>query len=1142
MIRTDTSKQPIRTRYLGHVTGYPPIRDQYFLIRYVPGDNPAYGMYSMYNKNAWYKCPHPSLHYYPNNYNYKMKIVLVCLLAVAFAEDPLRSVLRSSSATANLFRQMKVKNHLTFGRSEDSFRFRLFKSSAMKVADYNEDVEDTAQYGINQFSFMTPMERQSYLGLNVSGLEMGPEPTGLQSFNGPEKVLWTNTGDVTPVENQGSCGCCWTFGAVGALETHYKQKSGVLRNFAEQESGSAENGGRIAATSAMPYRGSDGTCRSSSTANGAKAYKITGDTPVSRSERAHLEALTKGSIAVAFEVTDKFFSYDGNIMKDTTCRRMANHAVTMVGYTKSFILVKNSWGANWGDQGFVKFTRNFHNCHLYDYSSYPALTSTGASDSGSDAATTYKPDESDDDPSPIQCEDKTSDCINMTKYCSGMLTIDYMKKNCAKTCDYLQTTNCVQSDRVGPRFNDILGGKVFVQLIGVATKSGSNIVNFLYRGNLSYAWYKCPHPSLHYYPNNYNYKMKIVLVCLLAVAFAEDPLRSVLRSSSATANLFRQMKVKNHLTFGRSEDSFRFRLFKSSAMKVADYNEDVEDTAQYGINQFSFMTPMERQSYLGLNVSELEMGPKPTGLQSFNGPEKVLWTNTGDVTPVENQGSCGCCWTFGAVGALETHYKQKSGVLRNFAEQESGVPGLVQSTWTVSMREIRTDVEVDGCTTVTNRVPRTVAELPLPLPCPTEDLTELAFEVTDKFFSYDGSIMKDTTCRRMANHAVTMVGYTKSFILVKNSWGANWGDQGFVKFARNYHNCSLYDSSSYPALTSTGASDSGSDAATTYKPDGIDDDPSPIQCEDKTSDCINMTKYCSGMLTIDYMKKNCAKTCDYWNHQSDPDLVTFPGERVLVTKSGRALNYGQIPLISYIGGNLFFGPRFNITGCSGERFYPVYRVVPVVLHWGGACRKNLMPHWRFSGVHYLGHVTGYQPIKDQYFLILTCALLSLNPEDTHWTASNRTFQLELPRPGREYTLVIQGQAAPIVNSVFSKHHFKNYRFSNLGQSDSNKPPPPLSRDYSVHSWDPFFALTGAPFSKDMFYFNYRRVIRYSSKVSLEIYETGTVKTTKEQSILERNNSGTTAEHNNVFSTTWKIFANSLVYFKSNFLIHTSFIH
>eukprot|EP00116_Pleurobrachia_bachei_P018213 sb/3478475/ len=39
---TDTSKQPIRNRYLGHVTGYEPIRDQYFLIRSVPDINLAF--------------------------------------------------------------------------------------------------------------------------------------------------------------------------------------------------------------------------------------------------------------------------------------------------------------------------------------------------------------------------------------------------------------------------------------------------------------------------------------------------------------------------------------------------------------------------------------------------------------------------------------------------------------------------------------------------------------------------------------------------------------------------------------------------------------------------------------------------------------------------------------------------------------------------------------------------------------------------------------------------------------------------------------------------------------------------------------------------------------------------------------------
>eukprot|EP00116_Pleurobrachia_bachei_P014571 sb/3474833/ len=31
----NTSKQPIRTRYLGHVTGYQPIRDQYYLVDHI---------------------------------------------------------------------------------------------------------------------------------------------------------------------------------------------------------------------------------------------------------------------------------------------------------------------------------------------------------------------------------------------------------------------------------------------------------------------------------------------------------------------------------------------------------------------------------------------------------------------------------------------------------------------------------------------------------------------------------------------------------------------------------------------------------------------------------------------------------------------------------------------------------------------------------------------------------------------------------------------------------------------------------------------------------------------------------------------------------------------------------------------------
>eukprot|EP00116_Pleurobrachia_bachei_P016486 sb/3476748/ len=43
-------KQPIRTRYLGHVTGYQPIRDQYFLIRFL------YQTYLISCRYQWHRC------------------------------------------------------------------------------------------------------------------------------------------------------------------------------------------------------------------------------------------------------------------------------------------------------------------------------------------------------------------------------------------------------------------------------------------------------------------------------------------------------------------------------------------------------------------------------------------------------------------------------------------------------------------------------------------------------------------------------------------------------------------------------------------------------------------------------------------------------------------------------------------------------------------------------------------------------------------------------------------------------------------------------------------------------------------------------------------------------------------------------
>merc|ERR1712013_568585 len=398
-----------------------------------------------------------------NYYNMKIFIAL-CLVATAFAvEDALRGILRSPKESLQLYGEFKAQENLQFRASEDRMRFRLFRANAQFVAESNEE-GGSAVFGLNFFSAMTEDEKQQYLGLNVTGHGENPPHVSSSGFKAPAKKLWTNTDQVTAVKNQKSCGSCWTFGAVGGLETRYQQVSGKLRNFAEQEyldcvyegsrdgcnggwpsdsyTYSKKNGGRLASTKDYAYVAKDGSCKGSYKANGMIAALITGYTSVGRTESANIEALATGSLSVAFQVTNKFQQYRGGIIQDNTCTGRPNHAVTAVGYTPKFVLVKSSWGSTWGDKGFVKFARGYNSqCGLFKYSSFPTLRKTGKTDSSpADAATSYRPSENDDtNPTPAPA------CVDEYQYCNAKSHCKYQsiaEDYCQKTCGICKETDC----------------------------------------------------------------------------------------------------------------------------------------------------------------------------------------------------------------------------------------------------------------------------------------------------------------------------------------------------------------------------------------------------------------------------------------------------------------------------------------------------------------------------------------------------------------------------------------------------------------------------------------------------------------------------------------------------------------------------
>ena len=117
---------------------------------------------------------------------------------------------------------------------------------------------------------------------------------------------------------------------------------------------------------AYPYKPSDGLCKFAVVAKGI--YQITGHTDVDSGSVSGLQtALTKQPVSIAVDANN-WQLYSGGIFNN--CGSSLDHGVLAVGFTSTYWIVKNSWGGDWGEEGYIRLSPG-NTCGIANAASYP---------------------------------------------------------------------------------------------------------------------------------------------------------------------------------------------------------------------------------------------------------------------------------------------------------------------------------------------------------------------------------------------------------------------------------------------------------------------------------------------------------------------------------------------------------------------------------------------------------------------------------------------------------------------------------------------------------------------------------------------------------------------------------------------------